>query len=237
MDEQRLQDFIVENVAKTIIHDFMNCLSYIRCYCELIVGSEINTDEIKEFAQNSINDIDKLKSMSNGVMDYIRCQNPFDFDHHNIAEFINDIVSAVKDNLDSKGIKLNIKQGYDGDFVMDACRLRQAILNIINNTSEALPKGGELSISTALLDNELEFIIKDNGKGIPKAVRDRVFEPFLVSGKKSHAGLGLTFAKKVIDCHRGRITLESSVEGEESGKTPGTIFTIRLPLNSPIKKV
>lgn len=230
MDEQKLQDFIVDNVARTIIHDFMNCLSYIRCYCELIMNSEVSEEELKEFAQNSIRDIDKLNCMAKGIMEYIRSQYPLDFKNHNISEFVSNVISTVRDDFEARGIKVKVTQGYVGDCIIDADRLGQAILNIMNNTSEAMPEGGELSISTKAVDNELEISIKDNGSGIPKAVRDRVFEPFLVSGKKSHAGLGLTFAKKVIEGHQGSIDFESFVEGEESGKTPGTVFTIRLPL-------
>lgn len=220
--ESERYDNIVENVAKTIVHDFMNCFSYIRCYCELLQSSEMTEEELKEFAQNSILEIDKLSRMTNEIMEYIRCKDDFEFKQHPVSEIIDSVASSIKDGLEAKGVKLIVECGFDGKIASDADRLKQAILKIINNSFEAMPSGGGLILSARVSGDSVEINIKDSGPGIPEAVRDRVFEPFFVSGKKAHLGLGLTFAKRVIEAHKGEIAFESFVDG--------TLFTIKLPL-------
>ena len=63
--------------------------------------------------------------------------------------------------------------------------------------------------------------VKDNGPGIPKQLMDKLFEPFISSGKTGGTGLGLAIAKQFVEAHKGKIEVESSGSG--------TCFTISIP--------
>jgi two-component system NtrC family sensor kinase len=104
---------------------------------------------------------------------------------------------------------------------LDQRRVRQALLNVLANASEAMPTGGQLTV-TSRLDGETVVIeVCDDGVGVDPAVLDRVFDPF-VSTKREGVGLGLVNAKAVIEGHGGRISL--------SPRTPrGACATIVLP--------
>jgi len=106
-------------------------------------------------------------------------------------------------------------------------QLKQAFLNVIINSLEAMPNGGRLVVSAASAEAvdsapALATIrIEDTGEGIPADRMGRLFDPFF-STRPHGTGLGLTIAHRVIQDHGGKIQIES---------TPGrgTTFTVELP--------
>ena len=115
----------------------------------------------------------------------------------------------------------------------DPYQLRQVFVNVIANAVDASQENSEVLISTELLAPETNgdgqpprgyarITIADHGKGMDKATRDRIFEPFF-STKKRGTGLGLAIVKQIVELHGGRITVDS-----ELGK--GSQFRIDLPV-------
>jgi signal transduction histidine kinase len=101
---------------------------------------------------------------------------------------------------------------------------KQAILNLVLNALHAMPEGGELILATRAADDESVVVeLTDTGCGIPADLQSRVFDAFF-STRREGSGLGLPTAKKIIEAHGGKITLES-----EPGR--GTKFSIRLPIS------
>jgi signal transduction histidine kinase len=107
--------------------------------------------------------------------------------------------------------------------MMDAEQMKQALLNLILNSIEAMPDGGRLTIEASHKGEELAFAVRDTGKGIDPAVRDKLFSPF-VTTKARGTGLGLAIANRLVSQQGGRITAEDAGGG-------GAVFQIRLPLN------
>jgi signal transduction histidine kinase len=106
-------------------------------------------------------------------------------------------------------------------------QLQQAIMNLVLNAREAMiPRGGKLTISAQADGNSILIKISDTGCGIEQSELSRVFDTFFSTKHKqasgSGTGLGLSLCKKVIDAHRGTITVDS-----HPGK--GTTFTITMP--------
>jgi len=110
--------------------------------------------------------------------------------------------------------------------------LSQVFFIMLSNARDAMPKGGELSISTKSVPSEnsmegigswIEIQFRDTGHGIPEAEIDRIFDPFFTTkASKNGTGLGLTLSYGIIQNHGGTIHVESQVN-------KGTTFTIRLP--------
>ena len=130
--------------------------------------------------------------------------NPEEFDENGIS-----LLTAFDERIS------NIKAQKD--------RLRQAFLNVIKNSIEALGKsGGKIMVSTAIKGNACMVGIRDDGPGVPTDIEDKIFDLYY-STKSEGNGLGLALAKEVIEEHGGKIQLESS-----QGK--GAEFIIFLPL-------
>ena len=106
----------------------------------------------------------------------------------------------------------------------DPGQIRQALINTIRNSVEAMPQGGTIAIQTQSQPRTCELRIRDTGTGIPKAVQPRIFEPFYTT-KSNGTGLGLSLTKQIITEHGGSIALEQSSPG-------GTILSIRIPTSS-----
>ncbi|MCP4164983.1 MAG: HAMP domain-containing protein [Chloroflexi bacterium] len=110
----------------------------------------------------------------------------------------------------------------------DADRLRQMLVNLINNAIQYTPKGGSVDLSLSSAGISTEIIISDTGQGIPPEDLPHIFDRFYRADKaRSRAvggtGLGLSIVKWVVDAHGGDISVEST-EGE------GTTFRVQLPL-------
>jgi PAS domain S-box-containing protein len=108
----------------------------------------------------------------------------------------------------------------------DEVLLRQAFINLVQNSVEAMPQGGTLAIKAMPVkvsgSNLLEVIISDTGHGISDNIRDKIFLPFFTTKEKG-TGLGLAIVHKIVVSHGGIITVESSDKG--------TTFRILFPEN------
>jgi signal transduction histidine kinase len=108
---------------------------------------------------------------------------------------------------------------------LDSNRIITAIAHLIRNAIEAMEKTPKLlKISSLIRNGQIEITVSDTGKGIPEDKISYIFDPLFTS-KIYGPGLGLTFAKMIIQEHKGTITVQS-------GSEKGTTFTIRLPLRN-----
>jgi signal transduction histidine kinase len=109
-------------------------------------------------------------------------------------------------------------------------QIQQVLLNLLINSRQAMPRGGILTIKLEhdLENDMIDLTVRDNGVGIPPDKLQQVFEPFFSTKAgpdetgKGGTGLGLSSCRAIVEAHRGRIRVESTV-----GK--GTSFTIKLP--------
>ena len=115
-----------------------------------------------------------------------------------------------------------------GDIPQVLCypaKLNQVFLNLLVNANQAIDGKGEISIDTFTEDDNICITIIDNGEGIPKSSLDKIFDPgFTTRGVGVGTGLGLSISYRIIQEHRGNISVESK-EGE------GSTFKITIPIN------
>jgi len=145
---------------------------------------------------------------------------------------VNDVIKEVLGFLEKeilfRDIRLiqDLKEGLP-IIQSNRGRLQQVFLNIINNAIDAVNTGGCIDIASKVKDeNTIYVVVKDNGKGIPKAALKHIFEPFFTTKEKEKGtGLGLFISYGIIKQLGGNILVESEVK-------KGTVFTIELPLIS-----
>jgi signal transduction histidine kinase len=104
---------------------------------------------------------------------------------------------------------------------LDAEKFEQAVLNLIINALEAMPTGGNLTVSATVAVGEFQMSVKDSGPGIPAEVQRNLFQPYF-STKDKGSGLGLALTEKLISQHGGRIDYRTGPDG--------TSFEITIPL-------
>jgi signal transduction histidine kinase len=99
--------------------------------------------------------------------------------------------------------------------------MRRAILNLVLNSVDAMPRGGDLVVTSYQRHGGLELEIADSGPGLPEDGKGKIFDPFYTT-KATGTGLGLSIVNRIIEAHGGRVTAANCPEG-------GAAFTIELP--------
>ena len=134
-------------------------------------------------------------------------------------------IRLVTHQLEMNGIELHLDLGEGlPSLQCDPGQIEQVILALVINAIDAMPRGGNLWLSTRFkTPAELIFQIQDDGSGIDPEVLERIFEPFVTTKESGKGvGLGLAVSHNIIERHHGHIDVESEV-----GK--GTTFTVSLP--------
>lgn len=168
---------------------------------------------------------DRLEHILDGFLRYIdRTElHPASTD---LNELVGDMIDFYSPQAFSRSV--TIRQGLHPEPLVcrvDADMLKQVVLNLFINAQQAMSSGGELMIRTDRRDQDAVIQISDTGHGIAPERLPQIFDAYH-SSRPRGSGLGLPTAKKIIDAHKGTITVNS-----EPGK--GTSFTIRLPLQAP----
>lgn len=118
-------------------------------------------------------------------------------------------------------------------IVGDAEKLHQVFINLFNNAQHAMEDGGEIYVTTRVVDDQIETSVRDTGTGIPEEIKNKIFDPFFTTkdvGKGTGLGLSVTYG--IIKDHGGRIQVESPVIDHNNTNVQGTAFHIWLPVNT-----
>jgi signal transduction histidine kinase len=116
-----------------------------------------------------------------------------------------------------------------GSAIFDTEMVGRILDNLLANAIRHAAEGGRVTLSARERERVLTITVEDSGAGIPEAVRDRLFEPF-VTGRADGTGLGLAIARELADAHGGRLLLRRA-GGERPGE--GAAFELELPRSEP----
>jgi signal transduction histidine kinase len=155
--------------------------------------------------------------------------------HHDLNGIVEELQDLVP-GLIPEGVRVKVELAdCELRIMTDALKLKGALFNLIENAGDALSSGDTFTLSTRRIrvSNGMQGIgagsalalvsISDTGTGMDEEMRDRMFEPFFTTKPGADRGLGCTIALRVIQCHNGRIAVESSVGN-------GTEVRVYLPL-------
>lgn len=131
-------------------------------------------------------------------------------------------------NVDKANSIIKIVHNHDSRIPLiriDENSIKQLIINVLDNSFEAMPSGGTITINSHADNKNRWFIIdiSDNGSGIPEEMLDKIFDPFFTL-KDSGVGLGLSISYQIVKAHNGEISFMNNPD-------KGTKCTIKLPLN------
>ena len=163
-----------------------------------------------------LKEINRLDRVVGGVLNLARPPST-ELEPCSIHDVINDAEGVLREQLRNAGVKVQTDFRADLDAVAgDAEALESMFLNLFLNAVEAMPDGGTLRIATGSVrrkDGGAGICIRvvDDGPGIPPETREEIFNPFF-STKKGGTGLGLSLAARIVEGHRGELTLAASFE-------------------------
>lgn len=211
-------------LAAEIAHEVNNPLAIIKNYLRLVSDDIGQNDPHKESLSIIGEEVERIARI---VKDLLRFSKPvLNLKPVNLNEEAGKIVAFYRDGLAKKQITIKDELRASNPVAMvDLDGIRQVMINIINNSLDAMPAGGELVVSSSSGGGHVKVIFKDTGCGIPEEAIGRVFEPFFTTKGRSGTGLGLSICYGIIKGLKGDVEVKSEV-----GK--GTTFTIMLPVKN-----
>jgi two-component system NtrC family sensor kinase len=237
---REMQDYLIQSeklaslgkMAAGIAHEINNPLTSILINTHLMLEKLEKRHEFYENLSLIADETSRCSQIIKGLLEFAR-QNP----PQKASTNINELVERTTQLLENQASFQNIRIVKDLDaslppIKLDKSKIQQVFWNLMLNGCQAMPKGGQLSITTRLTADkkyiEVQFI--DNGVGIPKENLNKLFDPFFTT-KGSGSGLGLAVSYGIVQQHQGKIEVKS-----ELGQ--GTVFTLSLPVkdqteNSP----
>jgi signal transduction histidine kinase/ActR/RegA family two-component response regulator len=146
-----------------------------------------------------------------------------------MQDIIAKAIESTANFLQSRHHKLRISMPAESVWIYgDAIRLRQVVINLLNNAGKYTEAGGNIELSSDVKDNVLTIKVEDNGKGLAKEKLETIFEPFNQirdeSGINTGLGIGLSLSRRLVELHGGKIYAESKGLGQ------GSAFTVILPI-------
>ena len=206
-------------ISAGIAHELRNPMGVIAGYTKLL--SKKADDALRPTVDAISREIVVMDRIISDFLSFARPVelNLTDIDLKAIIEYCVMSTAQKHDDIDLQ-LELDNLPLVKGDEVL----MRQAFINLIQNSLEAMPQGGKLIIRASSASNDfLDIIIADTGQGISENVKDKIFLPFFTTKEKG-TGLGLAIVHKIVISHGGSIHVDSSEKG--------TVFRLRLPVRS-----
>jgi signal transduction histidine kinase len=215
----------IGQMASSVSHDLRHYLSAIYANAEFLANPKIPGEEREELLEDVRAGVQGMTDMLDSLLVFSRTGMVLHVQPERLAALIERTVGAIRSHPEARGVELRVVPIPPLKVKVDSKELRRAVYNLLLNACQAAGSGQTLpwvSIEAVLLPEGLNITVRDSGPGVPAAIRDTLFHPFVSDGKQSGVGLGLALAKYIAEAHGGRIYLEDSASGN-------TVFTIALP--------
>ena len=213
-------------MAARVAHDIRNPLASMKMQAQVLAANAPAESLESEALTAILRDIRQIETV---VLDLIELARPGNVRRSDVRldTIVRDVLDQLAAQFTHRRIEVTLDLAPDVPMVsLDVERFRRALLNVLNNASDAMTTGGRLQVRTLRDGEGVALDVIDEGAGIDPTIRDRLFSPF-VSTKRDGVGLGLVNAKAIVEQHGGRIELAPV-------QPHGTRARISLPALRPL---
>ncbi len=223
--EQMRKDFVA-NVS----HELKTPITSVKGFTETLLDGAAEDEALRKQFLNIIwDESERLQNLIQDLLDLSKIEQSefqLNWQRVDLSMLADDVVVMLKGKAEQKGISLTKVTEGSSTIEGDPLRIKQVMINLINNAIMYTPQGGRININVTETDEKVIFGVKDTGIGISKQEVSRVFERFYRvdrarSRNSGGTGLGLAIVKHIVEAHHGEIIVDSEV-----GK--GTLFAIRF---------
>ncbi len=220
---QWMRDFVAD-----VSHELKTPLTSIRGFAQAIADG-VTRDEESQRAALAIIDSEarRLQGLVAQLLDYSRIeagQTPMTLTPVELNELVASCLEIFEPHAREKSVTLRNEVDRRFVLLLDADRIEQLLVNLIDNAISHSPVGGTVTVAAEAGQQEVLLSVADNGAGMSEEDRERVFERFYTGCGGKHSGLGLAIARQIARSHGGELTVDSR-PGE------GARFVVRLPWN------
>jgi signal transduction histidine kinase len=215
-------------------HQLRTPLTAIKGYLSIILEGDYGKlpAKIKEKIGNVLQSSERVIRLVNSILDVSKIEAgemEMNLERVDLREIIREVINELSIKAKEKNLYLKFEEPKEVfETLLDREKIRQVILNLIDNSIKYTQEGG-VTIKLQTLNNKFQIAISDTGEGLTKEEKEKLFEKFSrgTAGTKfwtEGAGLGLYIAKEFIEMHKGRIWAESE------GRGKGSTFYVEIPV-------
>jgi signal transduction histidine kinase len=214
-------------------HELRTPLTALKTSVEVALREKrLTAREARRVLKGVLEDVDNLHNLTTSLLTLARYQKDGDFlfEKLDLKEVAKEVFKELSPLAKEKKIKLNLEV-QDVKLKADRNGLKKLLLILLDNAIKYTPEGGKVTVKASMDRKWAVLEVKDTGVGIPREEIPHIFDRFYrVDSSRSKVeipgfGLGLSIAKKIVETHKGAISVSSELKR-------GTTFTIRLPLKS-----
>jgi PAS domain S-box-containing protein len=211
---------LVGELAAGLAHEIRNPLTTIKGLVQVL--QETTADKKALYSDIILTEIDRINYIVSEFMVLAKPHAVY-FNECNLTDILKKVIYLLEAEANLKNVVIiNDIANEDVTLHGEKNQLTQVFVNLFKNAMEALPNGGVIRVSTAVVNDNIKISIEDNGVGMSEEQVKRIGEPFYTT-KAMGTGLGLMVSYKIIQNHKGSISVKSELN-------KGTTFDIMLPL-------
>jgi signal transduction histidine kinase len=226
---------VLGELLSTTTHEFNNVLMTILNYSKMGLRHQDQATRDKAF-EKIFAAATRAAKITQTTLAVARNRGP-GFEPTDLAQLVDDTLYLLERELQKYRVSVERQLEEVPRALVAGNQIQQILINLLVNARQAMSNGGKVTIKLRhdAESNMLELVVRDNGCGMAPDKLRRIFEPFYTTkdgpdeSGKGGTGLGLSMCREIIEAHRGRIRVESSV-----GK--GTAFTLKLPVAASVAR-
>jgi signal transduction histidine kinase len=216
---------VIGRMASSISHDLRHYLSAIYANSEFLSDPTTHPTEREELMGDIQLAVHGMTDVLESLLIFSRTGKSLQPVLESFTALVERAIALVRIHPEAHGVEIRVGYLRPTEAWVDARMIERAVFNLLINAAQAARNGPSPAFIEVRLDKtsgEMELRITDSGPGVPAAIRETLFEPFVTDGKRRGIGLGLTIASRIAQEHGGSVRLESSHSGH-------TTFLLSLP--------
>ncbi|MBI5514398.1 MAG: HAMP domain-containing histidine kinase [Deltaproteobacteria bacterium] len=210
--------------AAAVAHDLRTPLTSIQMNVQIVRSRGYVPDGDREYLDIAVEEIERLNRSVGELLEFAKPLH-LQVEDSDPRELLEDVRRALEPVLSERGMTLTVRHEGVGHARIDERRLRQVLVNLVDNAAAASERGAEILLKSRHDGGSVTFEVEDHGRGIAPENLGRIFEPFFTT-RPDGTGLGLAIAQKIVRAHGGELRVLSR-PGE------ATVFSAQLPPEPP----
>lgn len=210
-------------MAASLAHQLRTPLAAATLYVGTLISRDMAPDDVKSIASRAQGRLRHLERLIRDTLMFARGE-VLGREAIDVAALVDELQHTVEPVARQAGVRLTV-EAASGSVSGDRKAVASALVSLLENAVQACADGGEVALAVEATDGSVSFVVRDNGRGIPREIQERLFEPFFTT-REEGTGLGLAIARGVARVHGGDIECESAPGA-------GSRFTLRLPAQTP----
>lgn len=209
----------IGRMASSVSHDLRHYLAAVYANAEFLASGKLSEKDRNEIMAEIRSAVNGTTELLESLLIFSRSGPGIRRSRQYLASSVEKVVGMIRSHPDAAAVELSLHtcDASTTAAVFDATQIERAVYNLVLNACQA-PRSDSSAplVSVALAANESELIleVRDNGDGVPPAIRQTLFEPFVSEGKQKGSGLGLTLTQTIAVEHGGNVVLVDSRPGE-----------------------